>query len=173
MSVRWAVTGVRHLLRILPLGLLAILLAFHAWLLVTSISSGRVLDVGVAVRWLAGLGISGAFVALWRLGVPLVRGRKALVLWVLVAVLHAHAFASAPTTLDTESPTAHTLISLAVQLGGPLASAFGLILAICLVRAARPLVRRRLVLVLTSDTLAHVRAGGICIAAPRPPPALA
>ena len=173
VSVRWAVTAVRHLLRVLPASLVTLLLAFHAWLLVTSISSGRVLDVDVALRWVAGFGLSAAFVALWRLGAPLVRSRKAVVLWVLVVVLHAHAVASTPTALEADSPTTQTLISLAVQLGGPLASAFGLVLLAGLVRAARPVVERRLVLVLTSDTLAHVRAGGICIAAPRPPPALA
>ncbi len=165
-------TGVRHLLRALPVGLITLLLAFHAWLFVSSITTGRVLELGVALRWAAGLGLSAAFVALWRLGVPLLRGRKALVLWILVGVLHASAVASTPTTLEGDAHGAQTLISLAVQLGGPLAAAFGIVLLVCFVRTTCPRVERRLVLVLTSDTLAHVRAGGICIAAPRPPPFL-
>ena len=173
VSLRWALQGLRNLLRALPAGLVAALIGFHAWLLYDGISTGRILDLDVAARWAAGLALTGVLVVFWRLGVPLLRGRKAVVLWALVVVLHAHAMATRPVALGAETPATQVLVSLAVQLGGPLATAFGLILLAIGARPAAASFRRRLVLVLTSDTLAHARSGGISLAAPRPPPVLA
>jgi hypothetical protein len=69
----------------------AVLIVFHTWLLWTQATLGTLLDPDVAFRWaLAGL-VLAAFWALRRLGVPLLWGRRAVVLWVLVIVIHAHA----------------------------------------------------------------------------------
>ena len=173
VSFRWMVAGIRNLLRALPASLLVALLAFHGWLLYGGIASGRIFDIDVALRWVAGLALSAVFVGFWRVGVPLLRGRRAVVLWALVVILHAHAMASRPVALDADAPAAQTLISLAVQLGGPLAAAFGLILLAIGLRTSVTAFLRRLLALLPSDPLAHVRTGGLSLAAPRPPPVIA
>jgi hypothetical protein len=69
----------------------AVLMIFHTWLLWTHVTLGKFADPDVALRWtLAGLLLAG-FWALRRLGVPLFWGRRAVVLWILVIVIHAHA----------------------------------------------------------------------------------
>lgn len=174
VSVSWAFDSARNLLRALPASLLVLLLAFHAWLLVTGIQTGRILDLDVALRWVAGLALSAVLLAFKRHGVPLLRGRKAVVLWALVVVLHAHAMATRPEALSTDTPTTSTFVAVVVQLGGSVGAALGLVLVALAARlAASHTTPRRLVRLLTSDTLAHVRAGGIVFAAPRPPPVLA
>ena len=67
------------------------LIVFHAALLWNQIGDGRVLDPVVAVRWGVGAVLLGALAALRRAGVPLLWGRRALVVWVLVAVMHVTA----------------------------------------------------------------------------------
>jgi len=64
------------------------LVVFHATLFWSQIGDGRLLDPAVAFRWVLGTLLLGGLVALGRAGVPLVRGRRALVLWVLVGLLH-------------------------------------------------------------------------------------
>ncbi len=75
---------------------LAVLLlsGFHAWLFWTHLASGRLAEPAVASRWGIGLLLAAAFFALRGASIPLTRGRRALVLWVLVAFLHAHAVLS-------------------------------------------------------------------------------
>ena len=55
------------------------------------IGSGRLLDPAVAVRWGMGALLLVALTALRRAGVPVLWGRRALVVWVLVALLHCTA----------------------------------------------------------------------------------
>ena len=64
------------------------LVAFHAWLLWDRLAGGDLLDPVVAFRWTAAALLISALVALRRLGVPLVRGRQSLIVWLLVALLH-------------------------------------------------------------------------------------
>jgi hypothetical protein len=95
LSCRRADTALSVVSRVAPqaLGRLAaaVLMVFHAWLLWTHAALGKLLDPDVAFRWtIAGL-ILAAFWAMRRLGVPLLWGRRAVVLWVLVIVIHAHA----------------------------------------------------------------------------------
>jgi hypothetical protein len=75
------------------LGRVAVLLlsGFHAWLFWSHLAGGRLLEPAVASRWVAGVLLTAGFLGLRRVGVPLVRGRKAVVLWLLVALLHVHA----------------------------------------------------------------------------------
>ena len=70
---------------------LAVLVAFHAWLLWTHLVGGRPLELQNAVRWLVSLGVLVGFRALRRRGVSLFWGKRAVVLWVLVVLLHCHA----------------------------------------------------------------------------------
>lgn len=167
--LRLAFTALRSLI---PASLVMVLGGFHAWLLYDGVATGRILDIDVALRWVAGLALDRHPGGFPRLGVPLLRGRKAVVLWALVVILHAHAMATRPVALGAETPTTQVLRVARRATGGPLATAFGLILLAIGAQRAIVALRRRLVL-LTSDTLAHARGGGISLAAPRPPPVVA
>lgn len=67
------------------------LTVFHAWLLWTHATTGRLFDADVAGRWGAAVLVAASFWWLSRLGLPLLKGRRALVLWLLVIVIHGHA----------------------------------------------------------------------------------
>jgi hypothetical protein len=64
------------------------LVVFHASILYNHLLDGRLADPGVAFRWVIGGLLAGSLVAFRRMGISLVRGRRALVIWVLVALLH-------------------------------------------------------------------------------------
>jgi hypothetical protein len=64
------------------------LVVFHAALFWNHVGEGRLLDPAVAARWGMGALLLLAMVVLRRAGVPLLWGRRALVVWVLVALLH-------------------------------------------------------------------------------------
>lgn len=96
----------------LVVALLGLLTAFHVWLLAAHAASGRLFEPAVAVRWLAGLLLVAGFLGLRRLGIPLVRGRKAAVLWTLVVLLHWHAAISKPAADEPPGfPTAAVIVA--------------------------------------------------------------
>ena len=64
------------------------LVVFHAALFWNQIGEGRLFDPAVAARWSMAALLLLALAALRRAGVPLLWGRRALVVWVLVALLH-------------------------------------------------------------------------------------
>jgi hypothetical protein len=64
------------------------LVVFHAALFWNQMGDGRLLDPAVAARWGIGALLLLALAALRRAGVPMLWGRRALVVWVLVALLH-------------------------------------------------------------------------------------
>jgi hypothetical protein len=69
----------------------AVLVGFHTWLLWTHSVTGKIFEPDVIARWaVAGL-VVAAFLALRRLGLPLFWGRRAVVLWLLVILIHCHA----------------------------------------------------------------------------------
>ncbi|MCP3961078.1 MAG: hypothetical protein GY719_24800 [bacterium] len=97
------------------------LVLYHVFLLWDRIASRALLDPQVAVRWgLAGL-LLLAMAHLRRAGVPLLRGRKALAVWALVALLHAGMVPGAgglsAMLADAEVWLALSLASLAAFLG--------------------------------------------------------
>ena len=73
------------------LGLLAVasLVLLHLSILWARITQGRLGEPVVALRWTAAAVLLLALLALRRRGVPLLWGRRALVFWLLVLVLHA------------------------------------------------------------------------------------
>jgi hypothetical protein len=71
--------------------LVALLAGFHGWLLWTHASLGKLLEPEVAARWGLAVAVAAAFCWLSRLGLPLLKGRRALVLWLLVILIHGHA----------------------------------------------------------------------------------
>jgi hypothetical protein len=72
------------------------LVAFHAALLWDRIAGGQLLDPSIALRWALAMALCAALAALRSQGVPLARGRRALVVWLLVAVLHWSSEAAQP-----------------------------------------------------------------------------
>src|SRR5512134_2738482 len=82
---------VRSLVSSLGLTAAALLAVLHAFILWDRVVHGRLSDPGVALRWLGGAALTVALLALRRRGVSLFRGRRALVFWLLVLLLHAGA----------------------------------------------------------------------------------
>src|SRR5215510_3177137 len=79
------------------------LVLFHAWLVGRRLADATALDPRVLFRWLGGLAVVGALLWLRRLGLPLLRGRKALALWTVALLLHGNAGTGA---LATEADSA-------------------------------------------------------------------
>ena len=154
-----------------PVGaLVALLIAFHAWLFATHALSGRLLEPAVVVRWLAGALLFSGFLGLRRLGIPLVRGRKAAVLWTLVVLLHWHAAISKPVAGDEHSgfPTVAVIV-VPVTIGS---AALALGLLPWVVARRQPTVRRRPSRwsVVSMAAAGVATAGHVLTLAPRPPP---
>jgi hypothetical protein len=65
-----------------------LLVAFHAVLLWQRLVESTLLQPVPAIRWLATVGLAAALYKLHRNGVSLLRGRGAVILWLLVLLLH-------------------------------------------------------------------------------------
>ncbi|MEO6224061.1 MAG: hypothetical protein ABIP90_12510 [Vicinamibacterales bacterium] len=106
---------VRRVLR-----LAAILLgAFHVWLLLSQAWAGDLVDAALVSRWLVAVGLSIAMVVLRRRGLPLLRGRHAIAVWLLAALLHGPALARdvegvAPSMPEVVATLAQAVTTLAV-----------------------------------------------------------
>jgi len=95
------------------------LVAFHAGLFSVHVVQGRLLEPDSAGRWVLAVLLLAGFRRLSRLGLPLVFGQRAVVLWLLVIMLHCHAgWANDSTGLDLAVP--ETLGALS-QLAGSVA----------------------------------------------------
>lgn len=68
--------------------LMAVVVLYHAFLLWQRVADLTLLEPAVAARWLATLLLLLALSRLHQRGVPLLWGRKALVFWLLVLLLH-------------------------------------------------------------------------------------
>jgi hypothetical protein len=77
----------------LVLAAVAGLVALHAAVLWDRVIHGRLSEPEVGLRWLGAVVLIAALFALRRLRVPLLWGRRALVFWLLVLLLHAGAAA--------------------------------------------------------------------------------
>jgi hypothetical protein len=156
----------------LSAGVAVLLLSgFHAWLFWTHLAAGRLTEPAVAFRWAVGLLLASGFLALRRASVPLTRGRGALVLWVLVAFLHAHAVLAPQGRLTDPVGLDESLAVFIVQVASTvtlLGAGLVLLAAALRLRALRspslawraipPAARRR------------SAAGWRLVLAPRPPP---
>lgn len=92
--------------------LMASLVVFHVGLLLVHAVEGRLFEPAVSVRWFVGALLFAGFVALRRLDVPVLWGRKAVVLWLLVVLLHCHAaFSSADADEPVFDPMVATLVT--------------------------------------------------------------
>ena len=75
------------------MALVSFLTAFHLLLLWNRVVDGSVLDPAVAVEWVIGLTLLLGLMRLQRSGSSLMKGKGALILWLLVLLLHAVAVA--------------------------------------------------------------------------------
>jgi len=102
-----------------------LLVAFHAWLFAGRLAGGELMEPAVAARWLASAGLVAVLLGLRRAGVPLFHGRRALVFWVLVVLLHWTATPLADRGLPVEellvaAPSVLTLMAGSWLLAGGL-----------------------------------------------------
>jgi hypothetical protein len=104
----------------------------HAWIFVRQAAAGT-LTPETLLKWLAAAGLLAALVVLRRQGVPLFRGRKAVAVWVLAALLHAPAIGERLDALETPA-----LPEVAMTLSQTLASAASLAGVLLLLWTARP-----------------------------------
>ena len=150
-------------------GVAVLLALFHAYLFAWQVSNGALAEPGVIARWLVAAILVRALVAV-RHHHSMIRGRKALCIWLLAALLHGPALARAGEsqfTLPPDPPPIAAVLQIAATLGLGLAFVFA-------VRASRrdaSLGWRRAV----AARLSRARVAGchsILRIAPRPPPLL-
>ena len=110
----------------------AALVGFHAWLLATQWSAGRLAsDPALLLRWAAALALAAALIWLGREGTSLGflnLNRRTIVIWLLAALLHAPA--AADRTADALQTLPETVAALVIQstaIGGLLVIAVWLV----------------------------------------------
>lgn len=147
-----------------------ILVLFHVWLLSNQALAGQLAEPGRLLRWLAAFSLLGALIVLRLRGVSLLRGRKAVAVWLLAVLLHG------PTVADRIGTAGFPAVSEVAAALGQLAVASaavaGLRRLVALARArkypkSRPATTARIALgklsgVLSADAFLHIT--------PRPPP---
>ena len=136
---------------------------FHLWLFARQAWTGELGSPETVFKWIAAAALVAALAVLRRNGVPLARGRKAVAIWTLVALLHAPAVGDRLATFDTPALT-QVVAALA-----PLAGAL-LLLWVALRSIARPDLSRRLVTAAAFSPQCLARASYAC--SPRPPPSV-
>jgi hypothetical protein len=120
------------------------LVLFHVALFAVQAGAGRLLDPAVSVKWGLSVLLCLALVALRRSGIPLLWGRRALVVWLLVGLLHWN---TAPAPGAGQSPVLPQVIVELQSSAGLMLFATGLLLALLhlrralMARPARPLPR--------------------------------
>src|SRR5688572_27725663 len=70
-----------------------LLVLFHLWLFGSQLLDGRLTELGPILRWLMALGLMAALAGLRCRGASLVKGRTAVAIWLLAALLHGPAIA--------------------------------------------------------------------------------
>lgn len=119
----------------------AALVVFHVWLLGLHLLDGRALQPATAARWGLGVVVLAGFRALSRRDLPLFRGRRAVVLWLVVVIIHCSAAwdGGAAAALDKAIPET---VAAVAQLSFA-AGVVGLVLLAALAHAGRPVAGRR------------------------------
>lgn len=142
------------------------LVAFHAALLWARVTAGRLADPNVGLRWAGAAVLIVALVVLRRRGVSLFWGRRALVFWLLVLLLHAGIAAPVPLAFHADSAP---LLFVLPASAAPLAVALSLVVAHLLREREewRPVAYRSR----AGDGRPATRRGVLLQLAPRAPPA--
>jgi hypothetical protein len=143
------------------------LVTFHVGLLSVHLVQGRLLQPQTAGRWVVAVLVLAGFRRLSRLGLPLVLGQRAVVLWLLVILLHCHAgWADSAASLDLAMPETLGAVS---QIAGSIA-VLGALLVV-LSTAPKRLRRDGRAATAAPLILAGLAAPGFVFRfAPRPPP---
>lgn len=156
----------RRLVSALVVAAVATIVALHLAVLWDRLSQGRLTDPEIALRWLGGAVLTVALLALRRRGISLLWGRRALVFWLLVLLLHAGVVAP-------DDPAVHaTPVRLLFVVPASVAP-----LWVLLVLLATPLVRRAPRTLVSSprrgsaDVDPALRRGFLLTLSPRAPPA--
>lgn len=140
---------------------------FHVWLFARQASAGT-LTPETAAKWAAAAALVAALGALYRQGVPLLRGRKAVAIWVLAALLHAPAIGERLDALETPAiPEAAITLSQLVAAAAPLA---GLLLLLWIARASSRIPALRYVAAAGVAPSAAIGRRTTLAFCPRPPP---
>ena len=149
------------------LGFGALLGGFHLWLLGNQAWSGQLAEPDLVLRWAAALALAGGLVALRRRGESLV-GRKAVVIWLLAALLHGPALGN-----DLDGFATPSLPEAVATLGQVLASVSALALTLLVFASVRPRhsSARRVGSVAVAPSGSRVLDAGAGLGfLPRPPP---
>jgi hypothetical protein len=147
-----------------------LLALFHVWLFAGQVWDGRLADPVVLLRWVVAGALVAALVVLYRQGISIVHGRKAVAIWLLAALLHGPAVARSIQGLG--EPALPGFVTTLTQIATASGAALGLAWALARIRSRRrvatlsrafriPLIRPRAGL---SYAHAFVRFS------PRPPP---
>jgi len=91
-----------------------LLVLFHLWLFGSQLLDGRLTELGPVLRWLMAGGLVAALAGLHRRGASLFKGRKAISIWLLAALLHGPAMAGAGSAY--ESPALAEVVTALVQI---------------------------------------------------------
>jgi hypothetical protein len=166
VPTEWLAPRARRVTSALVLIPVVALVLFHAALLWARVSAGRLADPNVGLRWAGAALLIAALIVLRRRGVSLFWGRRALVFWLLVLLLHAGIAAPVPLTFHADSAK---LLFVLPASAAPLALAFSLMLARLLREhdELRPVACRSR----TGDGRPATRRGVLLQLAPRAPPA--
>ena len=147
-----------------------LLVAFHAWLFGDHIFDGRLVDPVVACRWVAGGLLTLGFLWLRRLGLPVLRGRKAIVLWLLVVLLHVHAAWAPGTGASGWAGARDAVATCALQAVSAGVLAVGLALLGLLTGALPTAARARRWVPIEVRSVRTAAALHLACLCPRPPP---
>lgn len=149
----------------------AALAGFHVWLLASQWAAGELADPGLILRWLTAAVLAAALVWTARRGGSL-KSRRAVVIWLLAALLHAPAVAArtgGAIDLQTLPETAVTLVVQTTALAAAAAIAILLLFAGGLRRPATRLADWRVRAVRVAS--AALSPGFVLVVGARPPPA--
>jgi hypothetical protein len=103
-----------------------LLVLFHLWLFGSQLLDGRLTELGQVLRWLMAAGLVAAMAHLHRRGLSLFKGRRAIAIWLLAALLHGPAMAGAGSTY--QSPALAEVVTTLVQIAASVALGLGLAL---------------------------------------------
>jgi hypothetical protein len=145
----------------------AALVAFHVWLLWTHLFAGKVLEPRTAVRWIVATVVLVGFRALQRRGLPVFWGKRAVVLWLLVMLIHCHAvWGGEPLTVELGVPETISVLAQCAPASSVLGLFFLGLVAALLTRWSAAEQRFT-----WPVTIAGLPASGYVFAfSPRPPP---
>ena len=111
------------------------LAAFHVWIFAGQMWGGELVDLALVSRWMLAAGLIAALVSLRRRGLSLVRGRHAVAVWLLAALLHGPALARGT---DGVAPSMPEVVATLAQAMSGIAVAGTVLLILLALRLRRP-----------------------------------